>query len=221
MPRPTAPLLLPAEIGDYTDFYARHPPRDQCRPAVPARQSAAAQLQIGADRLSWPRLVDRASAARQFRRPNGQRKRGAETVPASGPAALDYEMELGVCVGPGNALGQPIPIDGRGDHIVGFCLLNDWSARDIQAWEYQPLGPFLAKNFATTISPWVVTPEALAPYRSPPARGRGRSAAARVFARRDGPARGSAGCGTRGAALDRGPAESGTAAASALARARP
>jgi fumarylacetoacetase len=78
---------------------------------------------------------------------------------------LDYELELGVWIGPGNALGEAIPIQGAPDHVVGLCLLNDWSARDVQAWEYQPLGPFLAKNFHTTVSPWVVTSEALAPFR--------------------------------------------------------
>jgi fumarylacetoacetase len=76
-------------------------------------------------------------------------------------------MELGLFVGPGNPLGEPVPIEQAEERIFGFCLVNDWSARDIQAWEYQPLGPFLAKNFATTISPWVVTPEALEPFRVP------------------------------------------------------
>src|SRR5205085_1993274 len=100
------------------------------------------------------------------RRPSGQRKPAAETVPTFGPCRyLDYELELGVWIGPGNELGNPIPIAQAGDHIAGLCLLNDWSARDIQAWEYQPLGPFLAKSFATTISPWVVTREALVPFR--------------------------------------------------------
>jgi fumarylacetoacetase len=87
---------------------------------------------------------------------------------------LDYELELGVWIGPGNDLGTPIPIRAAADHIAGFCLLNDWSARDVQAWEYQPLGPFLAKNFHSTISSWVVTPEALAPFRiAQPARPEG------------------------------------------------
>jgi fumarylacetoacetase len=84
-----------------------------------------------------------------------------------GPAQrLDYELELGIWIGSGNALGEPITIENAADHIAGYCLLNDWSARDIQAWEYQPLGPFLSKNFATTLSPWVVTPEALLPFRT-------------------------------------------------------
>ena len=86
--------------------------------------------------------------------------------PTFGPCRrLDYELELGIWMGPGNELGRPIAIADAPDHIAGFCLLNDWSARDIQAWEYQPLGPFLAKNFGSTVSPWVITPEALAPFR--------------------------------------------------------
>src|SRR5205085_9023342 len=100
------------------------------------------------------------------RRPNGQRKLAGESAPTFGPSRnLDFELELGVWIGPGNALGDPIPISGAGEHIVGLCMLNDWSARDIQTWEMPPLGPFLSKNFMTTISPWVVTMEALAPFR--------------------------------------------------------
>src|SRR5215470_19707595 len=94
-------------------------------------------------------------------------KGATETNPSFGPCrSLDYELELGVWIGPGNELGTPIAIADAASHIAGFCLLNDWSARDIQAWEYQPLGPFLGKSFFTTISPWVVTPEALAPFRT-------------------------------------------------------
>ncbi|WP_244913891.1 fumarylacetoacetase, partial [Methylobacterium frigidaeris] len=100
------------------------------------------------------------------RRPRGQSKAPDAAAPTFGPSSrLDLELELGVWIGPGNDLGEPIPIGEAQDHIAGYCLLNDWSARDIQAWEYQPLGPFLAKNFASTISPWIVTPEALAPFR--------------------------------------------------------
>jgi fumarylacetoacetase len=102
------------------------------------------------------------------RRPKGQTKAPDAESPVFGPSrSLDYEAELGFFVARGNDLGRPIPVDEAEDHIFGFCLLNDWSARDIQAWEYQPLGPFLAKNFATTISPWVVTEEALEPFRIP------------------------------------------------------
>ena len=99
-------------------------------------------------------------------RPSGQRKAPDADTPSFGPSRrLDYELELGVWIGRGNELGTPIPIGEAADHIAGFCLLNDWSARDFQAWEYQPLGPFLAKNFQSTISPWVVTAEALMPFR--------------------------------------------------------
>jgi fumarylacetoacetase len=101
-----------------------------------------------------------------IRRPKGQRKPTDAEAPVFGPSQrLDYELELGVWIGHGNALGKAIPIDEAFDHIAGFCLLNDWSARDFQAWEYQPLGPFLAKNFHSTVSPWVVTAEAMAPFR--------------------------------------------------------
>ncbi|HWA38769.1 MAG TPA: fumarylacetoacetase, partial [Burkholderiales bacterium] len=101
-------------------------------------------------------------------RPNGQTRKPDED-PVYGPSArLDYEVELGFVVGPGNPLGKPIPIGKAESHLFGVVLLNDWSARDIQAWEYQPLGPFLAKSFATTVSPWIVTMEALEPFRCPP-----------------------------------------------------
>ena len=101
------------------------------------------------------------------RRPRGQIKNPEAEVPVYAPSrALDYESEIGCFVGPGNQLGEPVPLDRAEDHLFGLCLVNDWSARDIQTWEYQPLGPFLAKSFATTISPWVVTFEALQPYRT-------------------------------------------------------
>jgi fumarylacetoacetase len=104
------------------------------------------------------------------RRPRGQTKAPDDVEPTVGPSRwLDYELELGVWIGAGNELGCPIDIAAASDHAAGFCLLNDWSARDMQYWESQPLGPFLAKNFATTISTWVVTPEALAPFRAAPA----------------------------------------------------
>src|SRR5260370_39171451 len=100
------------------------------------------------------------------RRPGGQIKPPDASAPILGPTkSLDYELEMAFLIGPGNPLGQPVPIDRAIDHIFGFVLMNDWSARDIQAWEYQPLGPFLAKNFCTSISPWVVTLEALEPFR--------------------------------------------------------
>lgn len=122
---------------------------------------------MGPGRLSQPRLV---GAAERHRLPPAQ---GADRPPdANAPVyapsrALDCEVELGFYIGPGNAVGETIPVGEAEDRIFGFCLLNDWSARDIQAWEYQPLGPFLGKSFATTVSPWVVTAAALAPFRCP------------------------------------------------------
>jgi fumarylacetoacetase len=102
------------------------------------------------------------------RRPSGQTKADEAPAPSFGPTRmLDYEVEVGAFIGPGNPPGEAIPIAGAGDHLFGLCLVNDWSARDIQKWEYQPLGPFLAKNFATTVSPWIVTMEALTPFRVP------------------------------------------------------
>ncbi|HEX4260392.1 MAG TPA: fumarylacetoacetase [Acetobacteraceae bacterium] len=158
-------LHLPAVVGDYTDFFAgiHHATNTgrQFRPDNPLLPNYRYVPVAYHGRASSVRASGAA-----VRRPNGQRKPAPETVPAFGPSRnLDFELELGVWIGPGNAPGEPIPIARAAGHIAGFCLLNDWSARDIQAWEYQPLGPFLAKNFCTTVSPWIVTPEALAPFR--------------------------------------------------------
>jgi fumarylacetoacetase len=158
-------LELPAAIGDYTDFFAgiHHATNagKLFRPDNPLLPNYK-YVPIG----YHGRASSIVASGARVRRPNGQRKPAAETVPSFGPSRnLDYELELGVWIGPGNAVGAPIPIAQATSRIAGFCLLNDWSARDIQAWEYQPLGPFLGKSFATTISPWVITPEALAPFR--------------------------------------------------------
>ncbi len=158
-------MSLPAAIGDYTDFYAG------------IHHATAVGRLMRPDNPLLPNYKHvpigyhgRASSVRPsgmpVRRPNGQRKPAGETAPSLGPSRnLDYELELGIWIGPGNHLGDPIPIRQAARHIVGYCLLNDWSARDVQGWEYQPLGPFLAKSFMTTVSPWVVTAEALAPFR--------------------------------------------------------
>ncbi|MBV8455000.1 MAG: fumarylacetoacetase [Acetobacteraceae bacterium] len=159
-------LYLPAQIGDYTDLYAgiHHATNvgKLFRPDDPLLPN-----------YKWVPIGyhGRASSIRrsgtEVRRPNGQRKYPDHDEPSFGPTErLDYELELGIWVGPGNALGTPIPINQAASHIAGYCLLNDWSARDFQAWEYRPLGPFLSKNFHSTISPWIVTPEALAPFRA-------------------------------------------------------
>lgn len=158
-------MHLPARIGDYSDFYVGiHHANNigrQFRPDNPLLPNYK-YVPIG--------YHGRASSIRPsgeaLVRPCGQRKAPDADIPVYGPTArLDYELELGVWIGPGNDLGTPIAIHDAADHIAGFCLLNDWSARDFQAWEYQPLGPFLAKNFHSTISPWVITAEALAPFR--------------------------------------------------------
>jgi fumarylacetoacetase len=160
-------LHVPAQAGDYTDFYTgiQHALNvgRLFRPDNPLMPNYK-YVPIG--------YHGRASSIRPsgtpVRRPNGQRKPGSETVPSFGPCRnLDYELEIGIWIGSGNELGEPIPIAEATEHVGGFCLFNDWSARDIQAWEYQPLGPFLSKNFGSTISPWIVTPEALEPFRIP------------------------------------------------------
>jgi fumarylacetoacetase len=157
---------LPAAIGDYTDFFAgiHHATNagKLFRPDNPLLPNYK-YVPIG----YHGRASSISVSGAPVRRPNGQRKPANEAVPSFGPSRnLDYELELGVWIGPGNELGSPIAIAQTAHQIAGFCLLNDWSARDIQAWEYQPLGPFLGKSFMTTVSPWVVTPEALAPFRA-------------------------------------------------------
>ncbi len=158
-------LEVPAAIGDYTDFFAgiNHATNagKLFRPDNPLMPNYK-YVPIG----YHGRASSIGASGAKVRRPDGQRKPANETVPTFGPCrSLDYELELGVWIGPGNDLGDPIGISEAAQHIAGFCLLNDWSARDIQGWEYQPLGPFLGKSFCTTVSPWVVTPEALAPFR--------------------------------------------------------
>jgi fumarylacetoacetase len=169
VPQRDAELLLPASIGDYTDFYAsvHHATNvgGMFRPDNPLLPNYK-WVPIG----YHGRASSIVPSGTAIRRPSGQSRAPDAEAPSFGPSrSLDYEMELGVFVGPGNPLGEPVPIGRAEERIFGLCLVNDWSARDIQAWEYQPLGPFLAKNFATTISAWVVTPEALAPFRRPPA----------------------------------------------------
>ena len=162
-------VLLPAHVGDYTDFYAGIHHAENVgklfRPDNPLLPNYK-WVPIGYHGRSSSL---RPSGVRVLR-PTGQRKLPDETSPTFGPTrSLDFELEMGIWVGPGNRLGEPIALDDAEQSIAGYCLLNDWSARDIQAWEYQPLGPFLAKSFHTTVSGWIVTPEALAPFRRPQA----------------------------------------------------
>ncbi len=162
-----ADLLLPARVGDYTDFYAsiHHATNvgTMFRPENPLLPNYKF-IPIG----YHGRASSIVASGAVVRRPSGQLRDDPKAPPAFGPSRrLDYEMEVGAFVGVGNAIGEPIPLERAEEHLWGVCLLNDWSARDIQAWESQPLGPFLAKNFTTTISPWVVTLDALAPFRAP------------------------------------------------------
>ncbi len=165
LPMRDVEMLLPARVGDYTDFYAsiHHATNigSLLRPENPLLPN-----------YKWlpvayhGRASSLVSSGTPLRRPQGQLRENPNAPPVFGPSRrLDYEVEAGFFVGPGNCLGEPVPIGMAEEHIFGLCLVNDWSARDVQAWEYQPLGPFLAKSFATTLSPWVVTLEALAPFR--------------------------------------------------------
>ncbi|HEX2566155.1 MAG TPA: fumarylacetoacetase [Burkholderiales bacterium] len=166
VPMKRAELFLPVSVGDYTDFYtssfhATNVGR-MFRPDNPLLPNFK-WIPIGYHGRASSIVV----SGTPIRRPRGQLKAADQPEPVFAPSRrLDYEAELGFVVGPGNALGKAIPIGKARDHIFGVVLLNDWSARDIQAWEYQPLGPFLGKSFATTVSPWIVTLEALEPYRT-------------------------------------------------------
>ncbi len=162
-----ADLFLPAQIGDYTDFYASiyHATNvgKLFRPDSPLMPNYK-YVPIGYHGRTSSIVV----SGSEIRRPQGQFLPSGSKAPSFGPSEmLDYEAEIGFFVGTGNELGSTIPIEEAEQHIFGVCLVNDWSARDIQSWEYQPLGPFLGKNFGTTVSPWVVTWEALEPYRVP------------------------------------------------------
>ena len=166
VPMKKTELLLPLAIGDYSDFFTGiHHASNMgriLRPDSPPLLPNYKWLPIAYHGRSSSIVV----SGTPVRRPNGQVKVGER--PEFGPSRrLDYEAELGFVAGPGNPLGRSIPVREAEKHLFGVVMLNDWSARDIQAWEYQPLGPFLAKSFATTISPWIVTLEALAPYRCP------------------------------------------------------
>lgn len=165
IPQSEVEYELPAVIGDYTDFYTSVHHATSVgklfRPDNPLLPNYK-WVPIGYHGRSSSIGV----SGQTFHRPVGQTKAPDAAEPSVGPCKrLDYELELGVYIGSGNEMGDAIALDTANEHVFGFCLFNDWSARDIQAWEYQPLGPFLAKNFASTVSPWIVTLEAMAPYR--------------------------------------------------------
>jgi fumarylacetoacetase len=165
VPQAEVEYTVPARIGDYTDFYT----------SIDHALNISRLMNPDGDvtpNFRWiptayhGRVSTIGVSGQRFHRPMGQAMApGAKAPTYQACARLDYELELGVWIGTGNAQGEQIPLERAGDHIFGICLLNDWSARDIQFWEMAPLGPFQAKNFATTISPWIVTMEALAPYR--------------------------------------------------------
>lgn len=168
VPRESATMRVPMEIGDYVDFYSsiEHATnlgrlfRPDAQPLLPNWR----WVPVGYHGRSSTVVIDGTPVPR----PRGQRKTTSAPAPEFGPSRrLDIELEMGFVTGPGNELGTPIRARDAAEHIFGLVLVNDWSARDIQAWEYQPLGPFLGKSFATTISPWIVTLAALEPFRVP------------------------------------------------------
>jgi fumarylacetoacetase len=167
LPQAEVQLVLPAEIGNYTDFYASvyHATNvgKLFRPDQPLLPNYK-WVPIGYHGRASSVVV----SGTEIRRPQGQTLAEGAERPEFGPSqVLDYELEVGFLIGASNPLGQPVSLEQAEEHILGLCLVNDWSARDIQRWEYQPLGPFLSKSFATSLSPWVVTLEALTPFRAP------------------------------------------------------
>lgn len=167
VPREAVRLQLPVAIGDYTDFYSSRDHATNVGIMLRGPENALMPNWLHLPVAYHGRSSSVVVSGTDLHRPYGQTKADHAPAPTFGPSrAVDFELELGFLVGPGNRLGEPIPIAQAADHIFGFVLVNDWSARDIQKWEYVPLGPFLAKNFGTSVSPWVVTLEALEPFRA-------------------------------------------------------
>ena len=167
VPQRNVEMVLPCRIGDYTDFYTsiHHATNvgKQFRPDNPLLPNYK-WIPIGYHGRASSIVV----SGRPFRRPVGQIKGPDDAAPTLAPTRrLDFELELGVFIAEGNELGEAVPIERAEDHVFGLALFNDWTARDVQTWEYQPLGPFLSKSFASSVSPWIVTLEALAPFRAP------------------------------------------------------
>jgi fumarylacetoacetase len=161
-------MQLPVKIGNYTDFYSSYHHARNVGTMLRGPENALMPNWKWLPVAYHGRASSVVVSGAEVRRPEGQTKPPDAAAPIFGATkSLDYELEMAFLIGPGNSLGQPVPIDQAPDHIFGLVLMNDWSARDIQAWEYQPLGPFLAKNLCTSISPWVVTLEALEPFRKP------------------------------------------------------
>ena len=161
-------MLLPARIGDYTDFYSSYHHAFNVGTMFRGPENALMPNWKWLPIAYHGRASSIVPSGAEVQRPHGQIKPpDAEAPIFSASRALDFELETAFFIGPPNKLGEPVPIAQAADHIFGIVLMNDWSARDIQTWEYQPLGPFLAKNFCTSISPWIVTLEALQPFRRP------------------------------------------------------
>jgi fumarylacetoacetase len=161
-------MKLPVRIANYTDFYSSYHHAHNVGTMLRGPENALMPNWKWLPVAYHGRASSVVISGADVRRPQGQVKPPDASVPTFGPTkSLDYEVEMAFLIGPGNSLGEPVPIDRAVDHIFGLVLMNDWSARDIQAWEYQPLGPFLAKIFCTSISPWVVTLESLEPFRKP------------------------------------------------------
>ncbi|MDK9698824.1 MAG: fumarylacetoacetase [bacterium] len=159
-------MMLPVDIGDYTDFYSSREHATNVGIMFRGKENALMPNWLHLPVGYHGRASSIVVSGEPIARPQGQTKGANDSMPQFGPTKqLDFELEMGFFIGTGNKLGEPIPTTEAEEKIFGFVLVNDWSARDIQAWEYVPLGPFLAKNFATSISPWVVTMEALAPFR--------------------------------------------------------
>ena len=166
VPQSEVTMLLPVTVGDYTDFYSSKEHATNVGTMLRGAENALMPNWVHLPVAYHGRASSVVVSGTDVRRPLGQTCPDPAAPPAFGPTkSLDYELEMAAIVGPGNTRGDPIPIEDAEDQLFGLVLLNDWSARDVQAWEYQPLGPFLAKNFATSISPWVVPIEALEPFR--------------------------------------------------------
>jgi fumarylacetoacetase len=161
-------MLLPVVIGDYTDFYSSREHATNVGTMLRGPENPLMPNWLHLPIAYHGRASSVVVSGTDVRRPRGQSKPEGAPAPVFGPTrSLDFELEVAAVVGSGNLLGKPIPVEAVGDYLFGLVLLNDWSARDIQAWEYAPLGPFLGKNFCTSISPWVVPLDALEPFRCP------------------------------------------------------
>ena len=167
IPKEECEMCMPVEIGDYTDFYSSKEHATNVGIMFRGKENASMPNWLHLPVAYHGRASSVVISGTDVVRPKGQTKADDAELPSFGPTRLlDFELEMGFFIGTGNKLGEPVPVENAADHIFGMVLVNDWSARDIQKWEYVPLGPFLSKNFATSISPWVVTLDALEPFKT-------------------------------------------------------